>query len=179
MQPTLATTYDRIAPKIRSCAYIVSQQCSIDQDDLEQIAWLKLTERVVVDPAYLERPDAQIVTYAAWRMKHIRDQAHTYDSHVDEEYLYLDDEGDENSSFEWITDPSIESNPEELEIRRELEEGVRKALTGLSASNRKIASMLAGGFSVSEIAAILDISLAAVCQRKRAIAGCLRLAGIN
>ena len=170
----LTAVAPRIAPKITACARIVSQTCSIEPDDLEQLAWLKLTERVVADPDFINRPDVELVTFGKWRMQHARSAAASYDRHVYEETIWVDDDGEEQSDFEWIADPGRDSDdPEEIRIRRELEEAVRKALEGLSASNRLIAGMLAAGYQAWEIAREMGISPAAVSQRKRTIAGAL------
>jgi len=163
----LSARIETLSSKLHTVARSVEGTLSeYTADDLFQTICLKLTERCTIDPAFLDRPAAEWITFANWRARSKADSGRRYTRYIDSETLVTDDDGEEDSLFDSLPSPTC-TNPEDSMIQMEVY-GTLKA--HLSESNLKLVNMLYQGYSQQEIAAELGICESAVAQRKQTIA---------
>lgn len=186
MNTAVSPISDRIQslfPKIqRDARSIAGTLSEYDADDLSQTAALKMLERNAIDPSFAGRPDAEIETFAIWRMRSKAGAGRTYTQYCEPETYITDDEDEEISDLEIVA--SDDMTPEEIYIEcesiSELNSDVRDLMTVaksvLSAQNYQICEMLYQGYSQDEIAVALGVSKSGISHRKETINKALRRA---
>lgn len=171
MNPSAAAFNDRIValtPALRRIARAtVGTLSEYDAEDLYQTIVLKMLERAAQDPAFAQKSDTELLTFAQWRARSKAGAGRIYTKYVEPEKFYHDDEGDEISFLELI--PSNALDPEEAVIAAEGLTAIEDLIQSLDPANRKIIYLLYQGYNQVEIAAALNVTRSAVNQRKSAI----------
>lgn len=165
MEP--AARLAQIEPRITQIARRYHGAAGLTQDDYKQHIYLKLIERCQIDPAFLDRPDPQLIKFADWRARNLLESTTLYSDYVGEETYSTDEDGDSESDFEWIADPG--PTPETSVILRERAAIIDITARSLGERRHTICRMLADGYTEAEIARRLGVSRAAVNQQKTII----------
>lgn len=163
-----------LEPKIRKAARSsVGSLSEHTADDLYQTAVLKLWERAETDPNFINRSDAELVTFATWRARHGASLGRIYTKYVEGETIITDSMGDEISSLELI--PSTERTPEEQVIAAEEMRSLQAAIQALPPRQREYAILLYQGYAPCEAYTKMGVSKVTAHEMKVAISK--RLAG--
>ena len=69
---SLAAAFDNritaLTPKIAGQSrYIASFTPGLDPQDIQQTLYLKILEKAQLDPAFLDKPEAHLLTFTNWR----------------------------------------------------------------------------------------------------------------
>lgn len=160
---------ETLEPKIRKAARAaVGTLSEYDADDLYQTAVLKLWERAQTDPTFVNRSDAELVTFATWRARHKATQGRIYTKYVDNEVLFSsEDDDNELSNFDLI--PSSDKSPEDACIAAEELNSLQTAIKALPPRQREFAILLYQGYTQSEAAAKMGIHKVTAHEMKVAI----------
>jgi len=143
-------------------------------DDLYQTAVLKLWERAETDPTFINRSDAELVTFATWRSRHAASLGRIYTKYVEGETILTDSQGDEISSLELI--PSTDNTPEERCIAAEEFRSLQAAIQALPPRQREYAILIYQGYTPCEAYTKMGVSKVTAHEMKVAISK--RLAGL-
>ena len=152
----------RLLPDLQAIAgYIISPEYT--RDDLVQVMSEKIIERARKDPTFLEQKDSYILTFATWRGKVAAGYGYTYNRYVGEEQVFVTEDGEESSSFDYI--PATDPSPEEMAEQREEMAMLVARMKGFNRHDTQIVSMLYVGYTRAEIARELGITKSAITQR--------------
>ena len=165
MEP--ATRLAQLDPRINQIARRYHGAHGLDQADIKQHIAIKFLERCQVDPAFISRSDPQLIKFADWRAKNLIESTVIYSDYVGSETFVTDEDGEEESSFEWIADGA--PLPETTAILHETAVIIDRVIGALGERRQTICKMLASGYTEAEIARSLGVSRGAISQQKTVI----------
>lgn len=156
---------DKLTPKIFAYSKFIHGP-GLGTDDIRQEMYLALLEKQQEDPTFFDNNDSYMAWYATWTAKNKAARSRRYDHRI---------EGStDTESFEYYHVDREKSDPAKIAENNENMTEILEALQQMASENVTVIKMVYLGYSNTEIAETLNVTPAAVSQRKKNITRKLR-----
>lgn len=153
----IAARIEGLTPRIIAYAGFVYSP-ELDREDIQQEMVKAILEQAQKDPDFIHQKDSYLLKLATWKAQAVAARTRVYDNRVTEEPEEFD-----------IFDASASADPADLYEHQETMEELLEAIQKLSPENIQVVKMIYLGYSQKEISEKLNVSPAAVSQRKQSI----------